>query len=868
MFLSVEAWPRARCLALVAVLGGAGLPAAAQEAAPRAPERHGLFVGCSEYPYLREALGERYERELALRGPANDAELVRATLERVLGLPASRARVLAGWGEEVRSRPTRANILGELERLAREARPGDQVVVYLAGHGSQQRVQRLKAEEEPDGLEEIFLAADARPAQQDQGFVPSSIKDDELGEAVRKIRDAGAEVWLIVDSCHSGTLLRGGAEGGVRLRGIDPALLGVSSALRGGRDAVPAGKSWIDGSESARIAALYGATSYGRAPEMDLPYRSADAKSHGLFTYLLCQELERTAGRASYRELADRIIAAYQAFPCVITVPTAEGDLEREIASGEALAAPLVCTRRSDVLFLNQGRLAGLEPGVMVELYELADGAERSAGRVEITQADLFESRARLVSGALAGSTGPWRARTEARPLGDYRLALACVHPDGSPASAGELPQVLRERLEAEAQRFPLLPREQADWWIVIGAGGRLWLRPGPREGGSDLFGASTMTGERCFEALLGIQTARNLRRFAGSSFTGEWQGDLDVWTEHRGAAERGWRRLAPDALLHPGDEIRVRLQKKSDAIYDVNVLYLDANHGLQHLFPVGGSTPRLEAGARETLELTGEMTITDDALGLEHVLVFATPRSPASPTIDLRGLEQGGRLRGASSDPFEDLIRDVMRGDTLRGEPLRVSGTRNTQSQLSTLRTAWGPIRPPAWPARTAVLERALGAPGMPGTPVEGAAPAFPDPWQVGARAALEKSRKERGELDLLLLGTAEVEAVLLDCDGGAPATDPASLVRERSFDAEAAFLFGGRSFAYYDRDDDGVFDLVLVDATGDGVAEERWALEERSWIHDAGVALPWLSQGHLRVPPDRKVEISARFQALQRSP
>lgn len=832
----------------------------------REPAQLALLVGCSEYPALREALGERYERELALRGPENDVELVRATLERVLGLARERTTVLAGWKEDVRSRPTRANVLAALERLAREARAGDEVILYLAGHGSQQRVQRIKPEEEPDGLEEVFLCADARAAEKDQGHIPNSIRDDELGDAVRRIRDAGASVWLIVDACHSGTLLRGGPDPGadVRLRGIAPVLLGVTTGLRGGRAGTPrADERWIDGADTARIAALYGATSYGRAPEMALPRGASDARSRGLFTFLLCQELERTGARASYRELAERVVAAYQAFPCALTVPTAEGDLERAIAGGAALEAPLLCTLRGDTAYLNQGRLSGIEPGVEAELFQLAEGAERAVGRVKVVAADLFEARAGLVAGELSRDAGPWRARTDARPLGDYRLGVALVRPDGSSAPREDLPAALSQALAAEAQRFPFVAAAEADWWIVARGSERLWLRPGPCEGGCDLFGVDAA---RCPAVLRDIQAARNLRRFAGGEFTARWTGELDVWVE-RSAGGR-WQRLHPEAageaVLHPGEEIRVWLQKTSEAIYDVHVFYLDANFGVKLLFPRSGTEARLAATARAAQDLTGPMTVTDDALGLEHVLVFATPRAESSPILDLSVITWRGQMRGADGsrpDAFAELLRSVVDGSAQRGEPLSVAETRGTQAKLLTLRTGWGELAPPPWPSEVARGERVRAPPGP-----DGPRERFLDPWTVGPRAAVVKSRRELGRPDLLLLGNEEVEAVLVDLDGDSPSGyDAARLVQERRFEAEAAFLFGSPRAAHYDRTGDGAFDLVLIDAEGDGLAEERWAREGERWLHDENVALPWLSQGYVRLDPGARAEAARRLAVLQ---
>jgi len=408
----------------------------------------------------------------------------------------------------------------------------------------------------------------------------------------------------------------------------------------------------------------------------------------------------------------------------------------------------------------------------------------------------------------------------------------------------------------------------------VLAQGGGFLLRPGPREGGFDVFGVGA---EELVPRLTAIQNTRNLRRFAGSSFTAEWQDDLDVWVERKTA--RGWQRLERDAVLRPGEKIRVQLQKKTDAIYDVNVFYLDANYGAQCLRP----SPRLAPTAREAIDLTGVQTITDDALGLENVLVFATPRTEASsevklcPVVEQKGLVMRG---GPALDPFAELLAAVTSGETMRSGPLPVADAGGTQSLLETLRTTWGELAPPPWPDELALVERPERAPVAeekePALPAEASAPELPDPWDLGTRAALARSSPD-GRFDLLLLGNTEVEVVLVDFDPpDAPAgADAAELVRTRKFDAEAAFYFGACRLAWYDRSDRGVFDLALEDADADGVAETRWSRtgDARSpWQRDAGVALPWLSQAYVapgsRRSPAEKVAVSARLQALQRPP
>lgn len=822
----------------------------AQEPA-RVPVRHALLVGCDEYPALRSALGARYEQDLLLRGPANDVELVRSTLARVLGLTAENTRVLVSWGRDPATRPTRQNILAGIDHLAKTIRPGDEIVLYLAGHGSQQRVQRLKRSEEPDGLEEIFLCADARPAEKNQGYVPNALRDDEIGAAVRRLRDAGAAVWLIVDACHSGTMLRGSSgDADVRLRGADPALLGLAPDLSrsAGRD-----ERWLDGADNRRIAALYGATSYGRAPEMPLP-RGPTGTPHGLFTWILCQELEKTGARASYRELSERIVAAYQAFPCTITVPTAEGDLERPILEGAAAGEILSCSLRGNVPVLSHGRLAGIEPGLVAVLSELAEGAEHELARVEVVTAELFEARVRILSGELPAGSGPWRARIESRPLDDYRMALALVHSDGTAARLDELPPRMSSGLRELSTRFPLVEPAQADWRIVLGGEERLWLRPGAREGGADITGVSA---ENALDLLRAIQKSRNLRRFAGAEHTVQATGEIAIWLERTraGRTERLRPTAAGEAILRPGDKLQVYLEKSGSRYFDVHAFYLDANFGVTQLFPRGQSSARLPAEATGAQALTEPLAVTDDALGLEYVLVFATPRAPASPVLDLTGITQRGAMRGsAPKDRLATLLADIGDGSQLRGEALSSADTQGTQVLLLTLRTEWGKLAPPTWPSQIARGEKGR----TPQEPGRGEA-LFRDPWSAGPAAAWHRSRRELPRPDALLLGDDRVECVLFDLDADAQREDDLQLVtRERRFEAELALDFRTPPTASYDQDGDGAFDLVLLDHDGDGMAEERWQKAASGWTHDAGLSMPWLSQGYLVLEAKRRPEVA----------
>ncbi len=829
--------------------------------------RHALLVGCSEYPNLEQALPDRYEAEILLRGPENDVELVQRALREVLGFTDGDMTVLAGWPDRVEARPTKANIVHHLKRIAREAGDGDRVIVFMAGHGSRQRAMRRNDPEEPDGLDEVFLPADVRPAARELGRIPNALRDDEIGAYVRSIRDQGASVWLLLDACHSGTMVRGAS--GFTMRGVDPSMLGVTSGLRGTRggrfrESSGLGRESLDG-----VAAMYGAQSYGKAPEMDLPRTGEGARCHGLFTYLLAQELVRTRGRTTYRELGERVVAAYQALPCRITVPLCEGDLQRRILTGKRSDSfQLLATRTEESLLrLNLGLLGGVDEGTVVEVFAEPERSDDPLGRLAVTRAGLYGADCELVEGALPDEWSALPARIVERPLGSYRLRLAIVDAERNPLSLESLPETVRERLGLYADRFPLTDDPEVADWLLSLEDGSMWLEPAEWVRPGERWPVSE---RNLVERLGAILKVRNLKRVTGSSQLVDDIGeDLDLWIEHQPAGARQATRARTGDLVHPGDRIRIRMQKRSAEAYDVTVLYLDANHGVTALHPRRGRTARLEAGAQGEIEVTGWWNVVDDSLGLEHILVLAR-RAGGDEVLDLSWLEQsGGALRGESSrDPFERLLYDLAAGEGLRSGRRIPSGEERAQARLLTLQIEWPTLGPPPWPRGEprSVPAVEVESPGSrrdsPSEP--------PEAWALEGRFAFARSPKSRTRYDLLLVGEDEPRRVFVDLDGGVQmSVDAEQVVRDRSFDAEAVFDFSSDGWtAWYDRDDSGRFDLVVIDRDLDAVAEEGWEWTGDGWSHRADIALPWLSQGHLRFVrsnEDKKLA-TARFRCLVR--
>ncbi len=142
-----------------------------------------------------------------LRGCVADARDMANTLH-VLGIvpavPAS-MRILTN------ANATRANILSGLKWLITGAKAKDVLVFYYSGHGSQ--IPDPSSEESVDHMDETICPHDFASA--------GMITDDVLRQAITGLA-AGANLDVILDSCHSGTATRELANFTVRY--VDPPL--------------------------------------------------------------------------------------------------------------------------------------------------------------------------------------------------------------------------------------------------------------------------------------------------------------------------------------------------------------------------------------------------------------------------------------------------------------------------------------------------------------------------------------------------------------------------------------------------------------------------------------------------------------------
>lgn len=150
-----------------------------------------------------------------LRGCVNDVRDMATTLNALGIVPARPANMQIITD----ARATRANIMNGLKWLVTGAKRGDVLVFHYSGHGSQ--MPDLSGEE-ADRKDETLCPHDYATA--------GMIKDDDLRSAFSTL-PAGANLDVILDSCHSGTGTRelailgdGIAEQSIAYRYVEPPL--------------------------------------------------------------------------------------------------------------------------------------------------------------------------------------------------------------------------------------------------------------------------------------------------------------------------------------------------------------------------------------------------------------------------------------------------------------------------------------------------------------------------------------------------------------------------------------------------------------------------------------------------------------------
>jgi hypothetical protein len=686
-------------------------PSGAAKSEPTPPGqsagRRALLVGVTKYDHL--------PRDKHLEGPANDVRLMRRLLQERYRFPTDGIVALSEDEKTPDRRPTRANIEREFRRLAEQAREGDQVVVLLAGHGSQQPESDPPdpANPEPDGMDEIFLPADVSAWKGTKERVPNAIVDDQIGAWLRAIAARRAYVWAIFDCCHSGTMTRGTEV----VRELPPETLVPPEELararqraaqrqegtRGASTTEPV--SFLLGEASDYLVAVYACRPNEVTPESPQPAESPRAAYHGLLSYSLVRVLTEAADAKApptYRELVRRLQVQYAGRPQGSPTPLVEGKGQDRIVLGteEVVRSPLVLTRDQDGYKVNAGDLYGLTPGSILAVDSTsargADGKPVLLGYVQVLATTPFDA---TVEPCAYGGSPP------AKDLAPFstcrvvvldcalrqRLKVAIVTSKDQEAARRQLQGALQPLADPKVGLVELVGDPgKADWIVRINGGkAQLVEACGNRPPFALTEPDSPGLGRALRQNLEKIYRARNLvavsSRFESERVRGASAVDVEVEVlRHKDRADPGEVLPAPAGgwVFRPGDLISFRLHNKGQSMQvDVTLLVVGSDFSIGAFYPKRNELGQsLDPGqALSTPRPWGQIS-NDPPFGPEHLVVIAVPAS--NPPVDFTALAQGGLPLARAADRNRSLQSPL--GQLLESAMFRTESRRGLERSVS----------------------------------------------------------------------------------------------------------------------------------------------------------------------------------------
>lgn len=653
-----------------------------------------VLVGVTNYP----ALGQQYQ----LQGPRNDVQRMQRILQQ-RGITGEKMVVLAD-GVPGAAAPTRANILQALEKTVSKAHSGDTVLLYFAGHGSQQPAdpKTPAGRAEPDGLHEILLPTDVGPWDGKAGSVKNAIINYELREIVDRMQDRGVFVWGVFDACHSASLVRGASDSEIRYRHIAPEALGIprdaldaaeanGNRTRGGKapDTMPPlGQVQTGGSAGQKPAVFfYAAQTTEQTPEMRFPLDDPQRQAYGLFSYMITRALE-LGQPMSYRQLGQYVLAQYGGISEATVTPIFTGSALDQAVLGQQTLPMRQWPVETKQLSVSAGSLSGIGESAIFALVASplakADDAIAylKAVRVEGTRTELepFAYGGKPSPGKDAFKPGTY-ARLVSNPE-NYALRVEIDARDCSKACAwapiieqlkkGGVPGAdvrwVAEGADVILKLSPtrvvaLTPTQRGEVGCAAGQTCSPLGTTLSRLASASDTGAPANNLQEINSALHAIARSRNLLRLASNLVAKTGGGGLSITLQRQPHNTTDRQPILPEQVptLRPGDKVFATLTNTGNKPLDVTLLYADAKFGVGSLFPQQGESNRLAPGDRQVIDF--DIGDEGGVLGIERLLAISVEAEKHGERNDFSFLsqpalaERGTRTRGGSSEDMQAFL-------------------------------------------------------------------------------------------------------------------------------------------------------------------------------------------------------------------
>jgi hypothetical protein len=610
-----------KCSLLAALLLICSIPALPQAPAsggPSGPNKLALLIGIDNYEYPNAVS--------PLAGSLNDVEDVKALLIGKYEFPEAGIVVLKN------SQATHAAIIAAIQNhLIAKAQPGDIVVVHYSGHGSQMKdVSGTKI----SGLDETIVPYDSRDPQ---GKV-FDISGMELHALLRQLSAKTRNITFILDSCHSGTLVRGGR---IRWTAADkrtpPPLPAYASKERGLHE--------VASEPTPPFALIAAATSKENAFE-----HIGGGKEHGALTWFLTQQLRLSKPGSTYRDVMDSVIANVNAnYPA--QHPQLEGtDADQQVFSGAvALSQAYVTASPLDKsrVQLGAGTVSDVTIGSTYDVYRPGtkrfDSTEKPLATVQVTSVADFTAQAKILSGGviLTGS----RSVERNHRYGTAKLRLYLHEADSSrtlqdlKAALSLMPQV---EIVANPALCHLQLEESSDRILILGPDQTTFSNPVPVNSADAInhLVKEISNWAKWFD-VLSIRPA-----FPGP----ETQVTIAAGGSGNVSRDPFQKIGGAEASVRGGEIVTVKVKNDSTRALYISILDLSTDGSISTIYPVvNGASEVLNPGL--TLSRDFRAFVAAGRSSVKDTLkVFASTKP-----IDLRPLNQSG-IRGIGDTPTCDL--------------------------------------------------------------------------------------------------------------------------------------------------------------------------------------------------------------------
>ncbi len=630
---------------------------------------HALLIGIDDYFPDHLSDGRRYP---SLDGATGDAARMALYLGEHAGLQPESTRMLLSRGAGGRPEapperlPTYANIVAAFKQLAIEAMPGDRVYIHYSGHGSRMPT-------EYPGIK--------GPAGQDESLVPCDIftrdsrylRDLELAALVRLLVDRDLHVTLVLDCCHAGGAMRGGA-----------------TASRGTGEAVPRRVPWVARElvpsavadpetltevwksqqkerrnyrglklQSWLPVARYSLFAACRPDELAFEYPFDNREPQGALTHWLLDTLQRSS-ELSCGEIHQRLVARIRGSFAGQT-PMFLGDGEGGFLSVKRKRAPMreVATESPRVLrvdeetgrvLLDAGLAAGVKAGDRVHLNGSAELAIRRVGATE--------SWAEVIRTVGPGPIEPGASVDFLRLQTSVRLVPS---EEGGPDAERALTR-LRDALRKSAAGFvEVCENETApDLCATVGTNGAYEvLDPGGTRftNLTPLLVSAPGVVQKLIRRLDHLAKFRNILTVENPKAP-SWLGIyLELREDSPGGASAP---LSVGAVeLQEGESLIVRIVNRSNVRLDFAVLDLAPDYSVSQILPKKGSLSLLplDPGQGEVVRIKGWLPPGFDE-GADVLKVFATQGAANFRWLELPVLDRPSMVSNYRGDPKNALER------------------------------------------------------------------------------------------------------------------------------------------------------------------------------------------------------------------